>query len=156
MTSESDIVDLFSIGANNKEVKATNPFIHQVRFLGPQGEVVRAWANIDDGAMKEVMSSDMFKRVKHRLGTTTLSSQLLQVANGAVVRSEARWKGMIEVNGISVEAAFEVFDSGLGGNGNFYLGRHYSKHLKPFTTMKQTKLLYKGKRGAPPSSTRLI
>ena len=127
-TSKSNIVNLFSIGANNEEIKATKPFIHQVRFLGPQGEVVRAWANIDDGAMREVMSSDVFKRVKHRLGTTTLSSQLLRVANGAVIHSEAKWKGTIEVNGISVEGTFEVFDS--GGKSVLYTPPHSPSGLR--------------------------
>ena len=69
--SELNIVDLFSIGTNKEkeEKDMTKPFIHQVRFHGPQGEVVRVWANIDDGTMKEVMSSSMFRKVKHRLGT---------------------------------------------------------------------------------------
>ena len=100
-TSKSDIVDLFSLGANNnkKGTKAAKPFIHQVRLLGPQGEVVRVWANVDDRAMREVMSKATFERVKHRLGTSTSSNQLLRVANGVVVQSEATWRGKIEVMG---------------------------------------------------------
>ena len=121
--SELNIVDLFSIGANkeNGEVETTRPFIHQVRFHGPQGEVVRVWANIDDGAMKEVMSLSTFNKVKHRLGTTLPSSQLLRVANGEIVKSEAKWKGKIEINGISAEVVFEVFDS--GGKWDFLFGK---------------------------------
>jgi hypothetical protein len=69
-------------------------------------------ANVDDSAMREVMSSSMFRRVKHRLGTTTLSSQLLQMANSVIVQSEAKWEGRVDVNGISANVAFEVFDSG--------------------------------------------
>ena len=40
--SEFNIVDLFSISANKEieETKTTKPFIHQVRFHGPQGEIV--------------------------------------------------------------------------------------------------------------------
>jgi hypothetical protein len=97
--SEFNIVDLFSIGASKgkeeKGLRVTEPFVYQVRFHGPQGEVVRAWANIDDGAMKEVMSSSMFRRVKHRLGPALPSSQLLRVANGVVVGSEAKWEGKV-------------------------------------------------------------
>ena len=76
---ESNIVDLFTIGANNMEEKKKTAklFIHQVRFHGPQGNVVQVWANIDDGAMREVMSTSMFRKVKHRLGTPLPSSQLL-------------------------------------------------------------------------------
>jgi hypothetical protein len=56
-TTESEVVNLFTIGASKdmKKEKETKPFTHQVQFHGPQGEIVRAWANIDDGAMKEVM-----------------------------------------------------------------------------------------------------
>lgn len=121
--TKSDVVDLFDIGAN--EVKEgignTKPFRHRVHFHGPQGEVVRVWANIDDGAMKEVMSSDMFKRVKHKLGTGKPSSQLLRVANGVIVQSEAKWEGEIEVNGVRANVAFEVFDS--GGRWDFLFGK---------------------------------
>ena len=53
------MVNLFTIGASKdkKEKDETKPFIHQVQFHRPQGEIVRVWANIDNGAMKEVMSS---------------------------------------------------------------------------------------------------
>ena len=79
------------------------------------------WANIDDGAMKEVMSLETFNKVKHRLGTASPSSQLLHMANGAVVRSETRWEGRIEVNGVQANITFEVFDS--GGKWDFLFGK---------------------------------
>jgi hypothetical protein len=126
ITRKLNIVELFSIGAN-KEIedievgRVTKPFVHQVRFLGPQGEAIRVWANIDDGAMKEVMSLSMFHKVKHRLGRTLPSSQLLRVANGVIVGSEARWEGKVEVNGVSTDVTFEVFDS--GGKWDFLFGK---------------------------------
>lgn len=95
ITTEFNIVNLFSIGAN-KEIeeiettKVTRPFIHQVRFHGPQGEIIRMAANIDDGAMKEVMSSSVKHKVKHRLGTILPSSQLLRV--GSEMEREGRGK----------------------------------------------------------------
>lgn len=121
--SESNVVNLFSIGASEatKKENKTDPFIHQVQFHGPQGERVRVWANIDDGAMREVMSTEVFKRVKHRLGTASPSSQLLRVANGTIVKSEAMWEGRIEVGGVQAEVTFEVFDS--GGKWDFLFGK---------------------------------
>ena len=68
--------------------------------------------------MNEVLSSATFKRVGHRLGTSTPSSQLLRVAKGVIVQSEAKWKGEIEVNGVRAEVVFEVFDS--GGKWDFF------------------------------------
>ena len=121
--SNLNVINLFSIGANKEREgkEKTKPFIHQVRLHGPQGEIVRVWANVDDGAMREVMSSSMFRKVKHRLGTALPSTQLLRVANGTIVGSEAKWKGKIEVNGISTEVVFEVFDS--GGKWDFLFGK---------------------------------
>ena len=121
---------MFSIGAskNKGETKETKPFIHQVRFHGPQGEVVRAWANINDSAMKEVMSATMFNKVKHRLGMPLPLSQLLQIANGAIIQSEARWEVNVEVNGVSVGVAFEVFNS--AGKWDVLFGKTLLKAFK--------------------------
>jgi hypothetical protein len=81
---------VFGTSKETKEENKAKYFIHQVRFHGPQGEIVRVWANIDDGAMREVMSLAMFRKVKHRLGTATPSTQFLRVANGVIIGSEAR------------------------------------------------------------------
>ena len=67
------------------------------------------------------MSSVMFKRVGHRLGMSTPSSQLLRIANGVIIQSEAKWKGEIEVNGVRAEVVLEVFDS--GGKWDFLFGK---------------------------------
>ena len=112
--TELNIVDLFDIGADTGRgrINETKPFRHRVHLLGPQGKRVRVWANIDNGAMREVMSSATFEKVKHRLGTTKPSTQLLRVANGVIVQSTARWEGEIEVNGVRTNVGFEGFDSG--------------------------------------------
>ena len=91
-TPESIIVNLFAISAHNKKEKerTTKPFIHQVCFHGPQGEIIQTHANIDNRAMKEVMVMLVFKKVKHKLRKTLPSSQLLHLANGTIIRSEAK------------------------------------------------------------------
>ena len=111
--SISNIINLFSIGASTeKDIKGkVEPFIHQVQFHRHQGEIVRVWANVDDGAMREVMSSATFRKVKHRLGTTSPTTQLLHVVNGMIIKSEAKWEGRIEINGISANIAFKIFSS---------------------------------------------
>jgi hypothetical protein len=130
VNSELNVVDLFSIGADKeiRDINNVNPFIHQVKFHGPQGEIVRVRANIDDGAMREVMSSSTFRKVKHRLGTSLPSSQLLRLANGVIVRSEARWTGKVEVNGVCADVTFEVFDS--GGKWDFLFGKKLLETFK--------------------------
>ena len=66
--------------------------------------------------------------MKHRLGTALPSLQLLRVANGAIVESEARWKGKIEVNGINTNVEFEVFDS--RGKWDFLFGKALLEKFK--------------------------
>ena len=144
--SESNVVNLFTIGArkNTKKDNETRPFIHQVQFIGPRGEVVRAWANIDDGAMREVMSTEMFKKVKHRLAPSSPSSQLLRVANGVIVRSEATWKGKIEVDGVQVDVSFEVFDS--GGKWDFLFGKTLLETFKAIHDYQKDEITLHGSR----------
>jgi hypothetical protein len=141
---------LFSIGTTSKEEgdkekRTTEAFIHQVRFHGPRGEIVRVWANVDDGAMREVMSSSMFRKVKHRLGTTAPSTQLLRVANGVIVQSEAKWEGRVDVNGISVNVAFEVFDS--GGKWDFLFGKTLLETFKAIHSYESDEITVHGKGG---------
>jgi transposase InsO family protein len=145
--SKSNVVDLFNIGANDTTRKehGTKPFIHRVQFHGPQGEVVRVWANIDDGAMKEVMSSAMFQKVKHRLGTSLPSSQLLRVANGTVIKSEARWEGKVEVNGVQTSVTFEVFDS--GGKWDFLFGKTLLESFKANHDYEKDEITLQGDKG---------
>ena len=143
-TNESDIFDLFGVGANTSK-KETKPFVHQVKFHGPQGEVIRAWANVDDGAMREVMSTETFKKVKHRLGKTTQSGQLLRVANGVIVQSEARWEGEVEVNGIRTNVTFEVFDS--GGKWDFLFGKTLLEAYKANHNYESDEITIYGKGG---------
>ena len=121
-SSESNIVNLFALGASSLEEKRiTVPFVHQIQLKGPQGEIVRIRAHVDDGAMREVMSTTMFQKVRHRLGVTLPSTQLLRIANRVIVRSEARWEGEVEVKGVRARTAFEVLDS--GGKWDFLFGK---------------------------------
>ena len=139
---------MFNIGASNgkEEKRKIEPFIHQVRLHGPQGEIVRVWANVDDGAMREVMSSATFKKVKHRLGTTYPSSQLLRVANGTIIRSEAKWEGTIDVNGVSAKASFEVFDS--DGKWDFLFGKTLLETFKAIHNYEKDEITLHGNEGA--------
>ena len=146
VTTESYTLDLFTLGVENiKKERRTKPFTHQVRFHGPQGEIVRVKAHIDDGAMKEVMSTETFRKVKHRLGVIRPTSQLLRLANGAVVKSEARWEGEIEVNGIKAQVTFEVFDS--GGKWDFLFGKTLLETFKAVHNYETEEITLNGTNG---------
>jgi hypothetical protein len=103
---------------------------------------VRIWANIDDGAMREVMSTTTFEKVKHRLGAFKPSSQLLRVANRTIVQSEAKWRGKIEINGVSAEVTFEVFDS--GGKWDFLLGKTLLKTFRAIHDYEADRITLRG------------
>ena len=121
---ESIIVDLYAADIRSDEernIRATKPFIHQIRLHGPQGEVVRVWALFDDGAMREAMSTKVFERVKHRLSPTSPSQIFLRMANGSIVKSLGTWEGEIEVEGVRVYGSFKIFNS--RGNWDFLFGK---------------------------------
>jgi len=120
----------------------TKPFIHQVQFLGPQGEIVRIWGLFDDGAMKEAMSTTMFHKVKHRLGRSQPSPITLRMANGSLVKSLATWEGTIQVGGVQTHGSFEVFDS--CGSWDFLFGKRLLKAFKAVHDYDNDEVIVKG------------
>ncbi|KAJ7750825.1 hypothetical protein B0H16DRAFT_1318324, partial [Mycena metata] len=88
------------------------PFMHWVTLSGARGERVRVFGLFDTGAGLGVLDSEVFKRVKERLGATSAGTKRLRVANGTLVWSLAHWEGELEVDGVRAKGSFEVFDSG--------------------------------------------
>ena len=69
--SKSKVLDLYAVGAKSQEDKTmcmTVPFVHQIKIHGQDGVPVKAWAHFDDGAMKEAMTTKMFKESRGELG----------------------------------------------------------------------------------------
>ena len=105
-----ETVNLYSVG--NDGSIPEKPFLHQVLFNGPNGEIVRVRGLFDDGAMVGVMDLNVFSKVKGRLGCVTPSKRRLRMANGVIIPSLAHWRGWITLGTIKAEGEFEVFDSG--------------------------------------------
>ena len=105
--------------------REVQPFIHNVKLLGPQGEVVRVWGTFNDGAMVAAMCSRVFARVRHCLGKCEASTRRLRMADGKIVRVEAVWTGMIQIGNIGIHGLFEVFDS--RGSWSFLFGKPLMK-----------------------------
>ena len=145
--SESNVVDLYAVGAKLEEERknTTRPFIHQIRLHGPQGEIVRVWATFDEGALREAMSTTMFEKVKHRMGTLQPSQLLLRMANGTIVKSLGRWEGVIEVGECRVKGSFEVFDS-LGA-WDFLFGKRLKNAFKTLHDYEADEVTIKGDKG---------
>ena len=138
---------MYAVGAklDEKRERTAKPFIHQIRLHGPQGEIIRTWATFDEGALMEAMSTAMFERTKHRLGTLQPSPLLLRMANGTIVKSLGRWEGNIEVGGNRVKGSFEVFDS-LGA-WDFLLGKRLKNALKAVHDYEADEVTIKGEQG---------
>ena len=93
-------------------LEESDPFIHGVALRGPKGEVVRFRGVFDDGASISAIDSEVFAMIKHRLSKPKESDRILRMANGVLVPSEGKWIGNIEVGGVTLEGAFEIFPSG--------------------------------------------
>jgi hypothetical protein len=122
---EYNMVNLYTVGG---DAETAQPFVHEVQLLGPNGEVVRVRATINDGAMICTMSKTIFKQVRHRLGSWQPSKQTLHMANGTQVALEAKWMETIELEGIQTTGTFEVFDS--TGGWSFLLGKPLLKSFQ--------------------------
>jgi hypothetical protein len=67
-TGKYDIVNLY-LADEELSRMACLPFLQNISFSGPQGEIVRVKALFDEGAMISAMSTVIFQEVKHRLGS---------------------------------------------------------------------------------------
>lgn len=122
-----DVVNLYSADGESSRPKCL-PFLQNISFAGPKGEIVRVKALFDEGAMISAMCTSIFQKVKHRLGNWGPSSKRLRMANGAIVPSLGVWKGKVTIAGIQAEGEFEVFDS--AGGWNFLFGKPMLRSFK--------------------------
>lgn len=116
---ELHIFDLYAVRPTPEQI--IQPFVHQLNIRADGGEVMRVQANFDDGALANAMSVTKFNSIKHRLGRYELSSRLLRMANGTIIRPAATWHGKMEIEGVHLHGSFEVFES--RGNWEFLFGK---------------------------------
>ncbi|KAG1888506.1 hypothetical protein F4604DRAFT_1915466 [Suillus subluteus] len=139
-----NIVNLYS--ADEEQSRTTClPFLQNISFTGPQGEIVRVKALFDEGAMISTMSTSVFQKVKHRLGNWGPSNKQLRMANGMIIPSLAVWKGEVTIAGIQAQGEFEVFDS--AGGWNFLFGKPMLQSFKAIHDYETDQVHIKGTRG---------
>ena len=109
-----DIAEIYTVGTESGKslLEESDPFVHTVALQGPKGEVVRIRGVFDDGATINAIDWKVFETVKHRLSRLMDSDRILRMADGSLVPSDGKWIGIIEVGGVSLEGAFEIFPSG--------------------------------------------
>jgi hypothetical protein len=116
-----DIIDLYSMEPEECMKAKERPFVHYISLHSKKGEITRTKALFDGGAMVAAMCASFFHCVKHRLGSWKPSYRQLRMANGVIIRSQAKWKGVIELGNIRIEGEFEVFNS--DGGWDFLFGK---------------------------------
>jgi hypothetical protein len=114
LSANDNVIDLYSTTHEKSTRTTENPFVYQLLLHSTNREITRVKALFDGGAMVGAMCSSIFRRIQHRLGSWCPSQRRLRMANGAIVRSQAVWKGIMELGGIRIEGKFEVFDSDHG------------------------------------------
>jgi hypothetical protein len=116
-----DLCVVRGLGAVSENEMAEKPFVHEVQLLGLKGEIVRVCTVFNDGTMISAMSSQIYKKVRHRLQGWQPSKCMLCIANRALVKSQATWTGLVRLGGIQVQGMIEVFNS--GGGWSFLFGK---------------------------------
>ena len=64
---------------------------------GRDNAVVRATGQIDDGAMRNCISLDRWRRYRHILDNLSKSNTIISVANATEIKSIGMWTGTIQV-----------------------------------------------------------
>jgi len=149
---ENDIIDLYSVGHESVTQNMCTqgvevPFKQGIQLYGPKGEIVRVEGLFDGGAMVAAMCTSVFEKVKHRLGTWGPSKRRLRMANGVIVPSQARWRGIINLGGVEAQGEFEVFDS--GGGWAFLFGKPLLRAFKARYNFEDDTVTVTGNNGAP-------
>ncbi|KAJ7115271.1 hypothetical protein C8R44DRAFT_584878, partial [Mycena epipterygia] len=86
------------------------PFLQRIQLLGPNGEVVRATAQMDGGSSKNCISKKRWDAYGHCLSALVPSKTQIRVANGARVVLLGEWWGKVQVGGVRVWEWFVVFN----------------------------------------------
>ncbi|KIJ52707.1 hypothetical protein M422DRAFT_81598, partial [Sphaerobolus stellatus SS14] len=108
--------------------KGSKVYQQWIKLNGPSGEIVRARAVIDGGAMRNTMCTQKWEQWEHRLGGREDSPIMMQVADNHHIPLAGRWTGRTTVSGVNMDTKFEMFDS----NGAFeiILGKLWLQTVK--------------------------
>lgn len=118
----NDVVFLYSVEEAVTSSQESQPFIYHVTVRNPKtGTVMRIKGLIDDGAMVNVVNTELWPQLAARLGDVMPSNCKLHMANGAIVPSQGQWEGEFDFEGINVRTSFELFPS--RGAWSFLIGK---------------------------------
>ena len=127
----NDITDLYSIERSKTTKSITEeetPFVHVIHLTGSKKGRTMVRALFVSGAMVSAMSTAAFYKIQHQLGDTRPSTCRLRMADGAVLKAQRRWEGLIGLGNAEIIGEFEVFDS--KGGWDFLLGKPLLRQFK--------------------------
>lgn len=116
---------ILSITHTNKDIK---PFRQRIKLAGASKYPVRATALVDDGAMRNCISTRMWQAYGHCLGSLTPTTLRVSVANNQTVPIDGLWHGEVDIGGTTSEANFVVFN--CNGAFDIILGKPWLTSVK--------------------------
>ena len=118
------ILELYSVAGVHRK----NLFRYDIFILNGNAPVIKVRAIFDSGAVINAMCAHVFDRIKHRLSGWEPHETRLRVANGQILKTAAKWTGSIQIENITVEGSFMVFDS--GGGWDFIVGNPLMENFR--------------------------
>ncbi|KAG2337908.1 hypothetical protein BDR05DRAFT_894534, partial [Suillus weaverae] len=124
------MVDLHAISDNESlsHTPESTPFVMQAILYGPGAKTSCFQANVDDGAMVNVIDLKAFMKASQNLEKLTQSTCILPMVNGSEVPSHGVWTGTFQWKKAKVRTSFKVFDS--GGVWNMLIGKPLLEQLQ--------------------------
>ncbi|KAG2742836.1 hypothetical protein P692DRAFT_20696361, partial [Suillus brevipes Sb2] len=116
------------VSENNNHPVESKPFVTQVILYGPGATTSCFQANVDDGAMVNVIDLKTFNKAAKYLRKLTRSTRILRMAEGTEVPSRGLWTGTFQWNKAKTRATFEVIDS--GGIWSMLIGKPLLEQLR--------------------------
>ncbi|KAF8492473.1 hypothetical protein JB92DRAFT_2751694 [Gautieria morchelliformis] len=119
-----------------------------VKLHGSHGQVIRAQAVVDGGAMRNTMCALRWDQWKRRMTPTRTSEVTLRVADNHKIRSKGCWVGEVTVANITKTQSFEIFES--HGAFEVILGKPWLQAVKAMHDYEADKLnIEEGARRSP-------
>ena len=109
-------------------INKPKPFLQRIQLKGKSGSVVRATGQVDDGAMRNCISLDRWKKYGHCLDNLSKSNTIISVANTTEIKSIGTWMGTVQVGGTGALSRFEIFD--CKGAFDVILGKPWLKEVR--------------------------
>jgi hypothetical protein len=106
---------IFPINHKHPHAKV-QPFRQCIQLLSKDSYVVRATAQVDDGAMRNCIGRHVWHAYGHCLGELESSPTRIGVANGQEIISDSTWSGEVRIGGTTSHTHFEVFNCGQAFN----------------------------------------